>query len=140
MRSLSLLFAPSLLLLAASAGAQNLPYPPSSPEPMSTVQVTASPKAVWVRPDVARQISGAYEMSNGWHMRVRTSAYHVDATIDAQRPIRLTAVARNRFVSSDGNVSMVFNQGDSGDQVTMRYRPDPRLAQVIVLSSRLAQR
>jgi hypothetical protein len=35
---------------------------------------------------------------------------------------------------------MEFNRGEAGDEMLMSYRPDPRLAQVVVISSRLAQR
>jgi hypothetical protein len=79
-------------------------------------------------------------MSNGWFMRVQTAALYIDATIDDQKPIRLVKVARNQFASGDGNVKMVFNQGMSGDEMTMSYVPDRALAQVVVLSSRMAQR
>jgi hypothetical protein len=141
MRPLSLLLPASLLLLASSAGAQNMPYPPSEAASMSTVQVTARPKATWVREEEAQQIRGAYSMSNGWRMDVRAAARHIDATIDRQKPIRLIAVAPYKFVSRDGNVTMEFNRGEWGEDMMMSYVPDPRLAQVVVISSvPLAQR
>ena len=140
MRPLFLLLAASLLVPAAGTGAQQLPYPQSDAATRNTVQVTAPVRARWVRPDDARQIGGDYEMANGWFLRVRTAPYYIDVTIDDQKPMRLTAIARNKFVSGDGNVHMVFAQGMSHDEMTMRYRPDPTLAQVIVLSSRVAQR
>ncbi|MFC5479739.1 hypothetical protein [Massilia suwonensis] len=140
MRPASLLFPASLLMLAASAGAQQLPYPQSGAAALNTVQVTAPARAYWVRPDDAKQIGGDYELSNGWVMRVRTAPEYIEATIDQQKPIRLAAVARHRFVSADGSVNMVFAQGTAGDEMTMRYRPDPALAQVVVLTSRVAQR
>ena len=140
MRPLFLLLAASLLVPAAGAGAQQLPYPQSASASANTVQVTAPVRARWVRPDDARQIGGDYEMANGWLLRVRTAPYYIDVTIDDQKPIRLTAIARNKFVSGDGNVHMVFAQGMSHDEMTMRYRPDPTLAQVLVLSARVAQR
>jgi len=140
MRRFFLLLATSLLVPAAGAGAQQLPYPQPAAAPRNTVQVTAPVRAIWVRPDDARQIGGDYEMANGWFLRVRTAPLHIDVTIDDQKPMRLTAIARNKFVSADGNVHMVFAQGMSHDEMTMRYRPDPALAQVTVLSSRMAQR
>ena len=140
MRPLFLLLAASLLVPAAGASAQQLPYPQSASASANTVQVTAPVRTRWVRPDDARQIGGDYEMANGWFLRVRTAPYYIDVSIDDQKPIRLTAIARNKFVSGDGNVHMVFAQGMSHDEMTMRYRPDPTLAQVIVLSSRVAQR
>lgn len=140
MRPLSLLFPASLLVLAASAGAQQLPYPQSGAATLNTVQVTAPARTYWVRPDDAKQIGGDYELSNGWFMRVKTAPEYIEATIDKQKPIRLAAIARNKFVSADGSVHMVFAQGVWGDEMTMRYRPDPALAQVVVLTSRVAQR
>jgi hypothetical protein len=134
------LLAASLLLPVAGAVAQQLPYPQSVSASANTVQVTAPVRARWVRPDDARQIGGDYEMANGWFLRVRTTPQYIDVTIDDQKPIRLTSIARNKFVSGDGNVHMVFAQGMSHDEMTMRYRPNPALAQVIVLSSRVAQR
>jgi hypothetical protein len=140
MRSFSLLFPASLLALAASAGAQQLPYPRPDPASVNTVQVTAPARVAWIRLEEAKQIGGEYEMSNGWFMRVETGSQHIDATIDEQKPIRLVKVARNQFASGDGSVKMVFNQGMSGDEMTMSYVPDRALAQVVVLSSRMAQR
>ena len=140
MRSLFSLFPASLLALAASAGAQQLPYPQPGAASVNTVQVTAPARTLPIRLEEARQIGGSYEMSNGWFMQVQTASYYIDATIDDQKPIRLVKVARNQFASSDGNVNMVFNQGMSGDEMTMSYVPDRALAQVVVLSSRMAQR
>lgn len=140
MRPLFLLVSVSLLAPAAGPGAQQLPYPQSDAAALNTVQVRAPVRAMWVRPDDAAQIGGEYDMPNGWLVRVRTAPLYIDVTIDDQKPIRLTATARNKFVSGDGNVNMVFAQGMSHDEMTMRYRPAPALAQVIVLSSRMAQR
>lgn len=139
MRPLLLLPA-SLLLLACATSAQELPYPRTAVDPLSTVQVTAPIRTLWIRQDQALALSGYYEMSNGWQMKVRPAARHIDATIDSQKPIRLYQVAPDRFASSDGNVRMRFNQGEDGDRMTMSYVPDPRLAQVVVLTSRLARR
>lgn len=138
MRPLVLL--PASLLLAASAGAQNLPYPRvDDTAAISTVQVTA-PKTVRILPDQAGMIKGTYAMSNGWYLRVRPGQRHIDATIDNEKPMRLYAVAPFKFVSLDGNVNMEFNQGTWGDDMWMSYKPDPRLAQVIVISTEVAQR
>lgn len=139
MRPLSL-FPATLLLLATGTGAQTMPYPPLQAAPIASVQVTAPPKTVRIRSDEARKIDGAYEMSNGWYLRVRTGARHLDAVIDDQQPIRLVAISRYQFVSGDGNVTMHFNRGDSGDDMVMSYVPDLRLGQRVVLGSQLAQR
>lgn len=140
MRPLSLLLPASLLMAVSSALAQTLPYPQTAPAPIATVQVTAPLKTVWLRDDHARQIAGHYAMSNGWQMKVRPSSRFIDASIDNQKPMRLFHVATDKFVSSDGNVTMEFNLGDAGEEMLMSYVPDPRLARVVVISSTLAQR
>lgn len=143
MRPLSLLRASliaSLLLAAASAAAQTMPYPPASSARIASVEVSAPARSVQIRTEEAERISGAYQMSNGWRLRVLTSDRHIDATIDKQRPIRLAAVGPYKFVSADGNVTMDFNQGSNGDDMRMSYVPDLRLGQRVVLESRLAQR
>lgn len=140
MRAFSLLFPASLLLLASSTVAQTMPYPQVAAEPISTVQVTAPAKHAWIRPAQARLIGGAYDMSNGWYLRVTTAARHIDATIDQQAPMRLVPVSRYKFVSNDGNVIMEFAKGSSGDDMVMSYRPSPRMAWVVVGSAPLAQR
>lgn len=139
MRPLSITLSASLLALAAGAGAQDLPYPHDTAS-TSTVQVSAPARGTWVRPEQAQLIAGSYDMSNGWHMKVRTAPRYIDATIDQQKPIRLIAVAPYRFVSGDGSVTMSFNEGNWGDEMSMSYMPDRRTAQVVVLSSRVAQR
>ena len=138
MRPLSLLLPVSLALLASSTLAQTQPYPQTAP--LSTVQVTAPAKTVWIDRDQARELAGSYEMSNGWYLKVRPASRHIDAAIDDQQPMRLASVGNHRFVSADGNVTMEFNRGEAGDEMLMSYRPDPRLAQVVVITSRLAQR
>lgn len=139
MRPLSFMLPASLCLLAAGTGAQNLPYPHDT-APISTVQVSAPVRGTWVRPDQARLIAGAYDMSNGWYLRVRTAPRYIEATIDNEKPIRLVPVAPYKFVSGDGTVTMHFNEGNWGDEMSMSYMPDRRTAQVVVLSSRVAQR
>jgi hypothetical protein len=139
MRPLSLLPA-SLLLFATGTGAQTTAYPPPDAAPIASVQVSATAKAVRIKSDVAKQISGAYEMSNGWNLRVLTSARYIDAIIDDQPPIRLVAVAPYRFASGDHNVTMDFKRRNSDHDLVMSYVPDVRLGQRVVLSSRLAQR
>lgn len=140
MRPLSLLLPASLLVLATGTGAQDLPYPQADPAQVSSVHGRASAKAVRVQPDQAQVITGVYAMANGWQLQVRTAPRHIDATIDDQQPLRLYAVAPYRFTSNDGNVTMEFNRGEYGDDMLMRYVPDPRLARVVVISSTLAQR
>ena len=141
MRPVSLLFPACLLVLAFSAGAQTLPTPLPEAPSMSTVQVTAPAGTVRIRDVQADKIGGSYAMSNGWYLRVRTGSRHIDAIIDNKTPLRLLAVAPYKFASPDGNVAMEFNRGSEGDDMVMSYKPDPRLAQVVVISSApLAQR
>lgn len=142
MRSLTLLLPAFLLVLASSTGAQDLPYPrtDTGTEAISTVSVRAPAKTVRIWPDQAQTIRGTYAMSNGWNMKVSTAARHIDAAIDDQKPLRLFAVGPYQFASPDGNVNMEFNRGSWGEDVVMSYRPDPSLAQVIVISSEVAQR
>ena len=138
MRTLFLL--PASLLLAASTGAQTLPYPHAETDQMSTVSVKAPPKAIRVRPDQAEMIGGSYAMSNGWRLKVRTGSRHIYATIDNEEPMRLYAVAPYKFASADGNVNMEFNRGSEGQDMLMSYVPDQRLGQVVVITSTIAQR
>lgn len=142
MRSLSLLLPASLFALASSTGAQNLPYPrtDTDTDKMSTVSVQAPAKTVRIWPEQAQLIAGAYAMSNGWNMKVKTGARHIDATIDDQQPLRLFAVGPYKFASPDGNVNMEFNRGVVGEEMLMSYVPYPGLAQVVVISSEVAQR
>jgi len=139
MRLFPMLLPAALLLSAAGAGAQNLPYPDDI-APGSTVQVSAPARTSWVRPEQARQIAGAYDMSNGWTLSVRARSDYIDATIDNEKPIRLIPVAPYTFVSVNRQVTMEFNRGSFGDEMSMSYVPDRRTAQVVVLSSRVAQR
>lgn len=144
MRPLSALqssvFSASLILLASSALAQTTPYPQAAAEPMSTVQVTAPVKAMAIFPDQAAQLNASYAMSNGWILKVRPTTRYINAVIDNEKPMRLVQVEPDKFVSNDGRVTMRFNQGDWGDDMTMSYVPGQDLAQVITISSRMAQR
>src|SRR5689334_4938535 len=99
MRSLSFLIPASLLALAASAGAQTQSYPPPDTAPISTVTVTAPSKPVRLMPDEVRRIAGKYDMANGWQLDVRGKPEYIDATIDTEKPLRLKAVSKNKFVS-----------------------------------------
>ena len=140
MRPLNFLLPASLLVLASSAGAQSMPYPQADLASNQVVEVTAPARQVILHDDEARQVEGTYAMSNGWRMKVQATQRYVYAAIDRQKPLRLRAVSKDKFVSADGNVAMEFNQGDLGDDMTMSYVPDPRLAQVVVISARVAQR
>lgn len=140
MRILSLLLPASLALLASNAGAQTKNYPLTNPEPTSTVQVTAPAPAFQFREYQAETISGAYAMSNGWRMKVEPADDGIVATIDKQRPMKLVALSADRYTTRDGNVSMEFNRGRSGEDMLMSYVPGPRLAQVVVTATTVAQR
>ena len=144
MRALSLLLPVSLLLLAPSVGAQSGNYPINDDAPVTRVEVTAQPPAFRIWDYQQEAVSGAYALSNGWRMKVEPARDVIRAQIDKQRPIRLIAQSPDRFVSRDGNVIMEFNRGDSGDDMMMSYVPrtnsDPRLAQMIVVTAKMAQR
>ena len=139
MRHLSLLIPASLLALAAGAGAQTQPYPLPDTAPVSSVTVTAPAKRVRLMPDEIKQIAGTYDMANGWRLEVRGKPTYIDATIDTEKPMRLKAVARNKFVSGDGNVIMEFNQG-TGDDMKMSYVPDPSKPSMVSIPAQKAKR
>jgi len=145
MRPLSLLLPVSLLLLAPSAGAQSGSYPLTANTPITTVEVTAQPRTearVWDYQLEA--VSGAYALSNGWRLKVQPARDGIVAQIDKQHPMRLIAQSPDRFVSRDGNVIMEFNRGDSREDMMMSYVPsdvtNPNLAQIIVVTAKMAQR
>jgi len=142
MRPMSLLLSASLLVLSASASARTMPYPDAdTPVPGSTVQVVATTAAVLVPAGLAEQIRTTYGLSNGWRLKVEPlSRRTIEARIDNQKPMRLHAVSKDTFVSRNGMVTMQFDQGESGDDMTLSYVADARLAQVVVISSRMAQR
>ena len=128
MRLLSSALLSSLLVLACGASARTMPYPQPDAEPTSTVQVRAPAAAAYVTEDQTRQIAGSYAMSNGWHLKVSAASRYIDARIDNEKPMRLRAVSGGKFVSRDGSVTMQFNQGETGEDMTMSYVPDARLA------------
>ncbi len=143
MRSLLLLLTsllPVSLLLATGTFAQTMPYPHPDAGAVSSVTVKAPVKTVLIRPDQAQIIAGSYDMSNGWRLKVSTAPRHIDASIDREPPMRLYAVAPYRFATADGSVNMEFNRGPMGEDMLMRYVPDQRLGQVVVISSTVAQR
>lgn len=138
MRNLSILLPATLFVIASSSGAQSMPYPQEDTAPVTTVVVTAKPFRV--NEDQARQIAGTYDLSNGWRLKVNPSSHTIATTIDRQKPMRLVAVAPYKFASGDGRVTMEFNRGDFGEDMIMTYAPDPRLADMVVVSSTVAQR
>jgi hypothetical protein len=139
MRLSSLSFSSALLLLASDAMAQagNAALPDTTP--MSTVQVAAPMRSYRLDQEQAHAVSGYYEMSNGWRMKVRASSRYLDAAIGQDAPVRLVAVSPDKFVTPDGNVTMEFNRGAYGDDMLMTY-VDPRLGQLVTVTSQLAQR
>lgn len=140
MRPLSLLLPASLLAIATAAAAQNTPYPAPDSAPITSVQVSAAAKPAKIKSHQAEKIAGTYQLSNGWYLDVRTTSRYIDATLDDERQMRLVQVAPYRFATGDGQVTMRFNRGVTGDDMEMSYVPEGRLAQRIVLSSRMAQR
>lgn len=139
MRPLSLLIPASLLVLAASAGAQTQPYPRPDTAPISTVTVTPPAKAVRLMPDEVKEITGNYDMQNGWQLEVRGKPEYIDATIDNEKPMRLRAVSKNKFVSGDGNVTMEFKPGTDYD-MKLSYVPDPSKPSMVSIPAQRAKR
>ncbi|ALK96871.1 hypothetical protein AB595_04050 [Massilia sp. WF1] len=101
--------------------------------------VTAPAKAVRLAPDEVKQIAGTYDMANGWLLEVRGKPEYIDATIDTEKPMRLKAVSRNKFVSGDGNVVMEFHQG-SNDEMKLSYAPDPSKPSMVSIPAQKAKR
>jgi len=130
----------ALMALASSAGAQTPAAPAADAESISSVQVKAPVRAMRIRDDQARQITGSYGMSNGWYLKVHTEPRYIVARIDNDAPIRLYAVAPYKFVSQDARVAMEFNRGPGGEDMLMSYVPQTGLARVELASSPLAQR
>jgi hypothetical protein len=126
-------------LLASNASAQAGNYPPGDATPLSTVQVTAPIQGYNIASAETDAVSGAYALSNGWRLKVEPTYDGIVARIDRQRAMHLIALSPDKFVSRDGNVSMEFNRGADRDEMQMSY-VDPRLAQVVVVTSTLAQR
>ena len=143
MRPLSILITASAFVLAASAGAQTQPQPQPYPRPdtapISTVTVTGPTKAVRLMPDEVREIAGTYNMENGWLLEVRGKPAYIDATIDKEKPMRLKAVSKTKFVSGDGNVTMEFKQG-TGEDMKMTYVPDPSKPSMVSIPAQKAKR
>jgi hypothetical protein len=140
MRPLSLILPVFLLVLASNAGAQEQQHPQTEPGSVSQVQVTAETQPFQFRDYEAEAISGGYKMSNGWRMKVDAASDGIVAQVNKERPIRLVAVSRDRYVAPNGNVFMEFNRGRQGDEMLMSYVPDSRTAQRVVVTSTLAQR
>ena len=140
MRISSVLLPATLLLLASTSGAQSWPYPQSDTAPVTSVVVSAAAKPVRIQEEQARQIAGTYDLANGWRLKVRPGTRTIDTKIDKQQPMRLLAVGPYKFASGDGRVTMEFNRGEFGEDMLMTYAPDPRFADMVVISSAIAQR
>lgn len=123
----------SLVLVSSYAGAQSRDYPLTDESSVSTVEVTAS------RPfhlsSEREAVKGIYALSNGWNLKVEPNRSGIIAKIDDERPIRLTALTSNLFRTSDGNVEMHFNQGFTGDDMTMSYVPRSNPLAVITVGT-----
>lgn len=109
---------------------------------LSEVQVRGQTRRHTLDPYEARQVAGAYALSNGWTMRVIPRSGYVLLSINEGRPTRMYAQSANKFASDDGNIAAVFNLGPWGDDVVMSYVPDSRLSdqRVVVGTAALAAR
>jgi hypothetical protein len=149
MRPVSMILSTSLLLLASGASAQTQYYLSTESGVTSQVQVVAPAQPFSFRADDADAVGGAYSMSNGWRLQVGSAPEGIVAQINQRYPISLTAVSRDKYITSDGHIWMEFNRGKDGDQMLMSYIPDARtrdiharIAQtgVVTISATLAQR
>ncbi|MGI4842651.1 MAG: hypothetical protein ACRYF7_05005 [Janthinobacterium lividum] len=138
-KPLVMALAVSAALLTADAAAQSR-QPPLGSAPMSSVQVTAPARTFRLYQDDLDAVRGIYAMSNGWRLQVSPAPGGISAQLGRGRAMRLVAVSPDKYASHDGNVTMEFNRGNSGDDMVMTYVPDPRLAQVVVVKATLAQR
>ena len=140
MRVHSLALCATLLLSAASAAARSgtSDYPATGQSAVSSVQVTAPPRAARVLDADPDAVSGQYRLSNGWRLEVNPGYSGIWTRIDRQRPMRLSAVSDDTYVSHDGKVLMRFDV--ENDEMLMRYVPQSRLAEVIEVRATLARR
>ena len=139
MRPHSLALCAVLLLLATDAAAQSDDYPATGQGAMSSVEVTGKTRPQRILHQDLEAVSGMFALSNGWRLRIEPGGDSlISARIDRQRPIRLSAVSADTFVTRDGNVSMRFNR--DRDELVMRYVPQSRLAAVVEVRATLAQR
>jgi hypothetical protein len=139
MRSL-LFIVPFALLSSTNVNAQVRESPKSDVQPTYTIEVTANEQPFQFYEYEAEWISGRYQLSNGWKIKVDPTSSGIVAQIDKRPPIRLVAVSGNRYVSPDGNMTMEFNRGLRRDEMKMDYMPDQRTAEVIVATATMAQR
>ena len=136
----SLFMASASLLAAAGAHAQTPGAAPGPGDAISSVQVTAPVRPLRIRDDQARQITGAYGLSNGSYLKVHTEPRYIVATIDHDTTLRLYAVKPYQFVSAGSKVTMEFNRGPAGEDMLMSYVPETGLARITVTSVPLAGR
>jgi hypothetical protein len=140
MRYLLLAIPVSLLLVSSHAGAQSKDYPFTSASDITTVEVTGHQRLYHVTREQTNAVKGKYAMSNGWFLDVQPGSRDIVARIDNERPMHLLAVSSDKFVTPDGNVTMEFNRGQSGDDMLMSYVPSSNLAAVITIGSTMASR
>jgi hypothetical protein len=140
MRPLCYLFPAFLLGVASGAPAQTQPAQAPAGAPIQTVEVTPPAGTFRLRNEQAERIGGVYDMANGWSVLVRADARYVDVAIDGKRPMRLRAVSSRKFVSGDGGVTMEFSDGHADNDMVMRYRPAPGLAEIVVSGASMARR
>ncbi|MCD2519223.1 hypothetical protein LQ564_23255 [Massilia sp. G4R7] len=140
MRIHSLALSATLVLSAAPAAAQSgaSDYPATGQSAVSSVQVTAPPRGGRVLDADPDAVSGQYRLSNGWRLQVEPGYSGIWTRIDRQRPMRLSAVSDDTYVSHDGKVLMRFDL--KNDEMLMRYVPQSRLAEVIEVRATLARR
>lgn len=132
----------SLLLVAPFAGAQLHDYPLTDESAVSTVHVRPALHAFPVTEQQTETVKGDYALTNGWHLRVRSTYKGIEAQIDKERPMYLIALSPDKYTTRDGNVAMDFNLGPLNDDMIMSYVPrsDATAMLTVGTSSTLAAR
>lgn len=132
----------SLLLVAPFAGAQSRDYPLTDDSAMATVQVRPTIRYFPVTEEQTETVKGAYALTNGWRLNVKSTYHGVEAQIDNQMPMHLIALSPDKYSTRDGNVVMTFNLGSMGDDMLMSYVPrsDAMAVLTVGTSAHLAAR
>ncbi|NGZ87379.1 hypothetical protein [Duganella aceris] len=86
-----------------------VPLPPVE----QSIELPASYKKMW--PDQYEAYKGAYNLSNGQTLSIRSFGTNMVAYIDNEKWHKLVAVAPNTFVALDRQLKMEINLHDDGD-------------------------
>lgn len=128
MRSFIAAIPMSLLLVTPFAGAQSHDYPLTTGSDIATVHVRPAMHRYPVTEQETEAVKGDYALTNGWHLRVRSTYKGIEAQVDQQPPMYLRALSGDKYITDDGNVDMTFNLGAMGDDMLMSYVPQSQVA------------